>query len=83
VAVNNLSVRWNEEFRASWEGDRPDSALERVRYTKTAYWGGLPVEQTGIDDLRRIAADVTDRMTELDAIGAQLNPTRRQTERDA
>jgi hypothetical protein len=83
VAVEDLSARWNEEFRASWEGDRPDTALERVRYTKTAYFGGLPVEQTGIDDLRRIAEDVTDRMTELEALWATLNPGRRQVQPDA
>jgi hypothetical protein len=83
VAVNDLSARWNEEFRASWEGDRPDGALERVRYTKTAYFGGLPVEQTGIDDLRSIADDVTERMNELEGMWATLNPSRTRQERDA
>jgi hypothetical protein len=75
VAVNEVSERWNQEFRASWQGDRPDEALTRVRYTKTAYFGGLPVEETGLDDLRQIAHDVTDRMTELEALWAKLNPS--------
>jgi hypothetical protein len=43
-------------------GDQPDESLKRVRYTKT-----------GLDDLRRIADDVADRMAELKAMGARLN----------
>jgi hypothetical protein len=74
VAVNAVYDRWNQEFHASWLRDRPDDALTRVRYTKTAYFGGLPVEETGLDDLRDIAHEVTDRMTELEAFWAQLNP---------
>ncbi|MGA3219486.1 MAG: hypothetical protein ABSE77_10525 [Acidimicrobiales bacterium] len=73
VAVNEVWGRWNQEIHASWVGDQPDESLKRVRYTKTAYRGGLPVEQTGLDDLRRIADDVADRMAELKAMGARLN----------
>jgi hypothetical protein len=73
VAVDEVWGRWNREFHASWVGDRPDDALERVRYTTTAYRGGLPVEQTGIDDLRRIADDVAARMAELEGMWAKLD----------
>lgn len=73
VAVKDVWARWNQEFRASWVGDRPDDALQRVRFTKTAYGGGLPVEQTGLDDLRRIADEVADRMAELEAMWAKLD----------
>jgi hypothetical protein len=72
VAVNEVWARWDEEFHASWRGDQPDDSLKRVRYTKTAYRGGLPVEQTSLDDLRRIGDDVADRMAELAALGAKL-----------
>jgi hypothetical protein len=73
VALNNLWGRWNQELRASWLGDQPDDSLKRVRYTRTAYRGGLPVEQTALADLRRIASDVADRMVELQTIRARLN----------
>lgn len=72
AAVNDLCGRWNREFRASWVGDQPDDALKRVRYSETAYRGGLPVEQTDLDDLRRIADDVADRMAELETTWAKL-----------
>ncbi len=72
LAVNEVWARWNQEIHASWRGDQPDESLKRVRYTKTAYRGGLPVEQTSLDDLRRIADDVADRMTELTGLGAKL-----------
>jgi len=72
LAVNEVWARWNQEIHASWRGDQPDESLKRVRYTKTAYRGGLPVEQTSLDDLRRIADDVADRMAELTGLGAKL-----------
>ena len=72
LAVNQVWERWDQEIHASWRGDQPDDSLKRVRYTKTAYRGGLPVEQTSLDDLRRIADDVADRMAELTALGAKL-----------
>jgi hypothetical protein len=72
-AVTEVWERWNQEFHASWVRDRPDDALRRVRYTKTAYRGGLPVEQTSLDELKRIATSVTDRMSELEAMWAQLD----------
>lgn len=72
VAVDDLWGRWNQELRSAWVGDQPDDSLKRVRYTKTAYLGGLPVEQTGLDDLRRIAGEVADRMAELKVIGEKL-----------
>lgn len=64
-AVNAVCEEWGREFRASWVGDQPDDALRRVRYTTTAYRGGLPVEQTNLDDLRRIGDKVADLMDEL------------------
>jgi hypothetical protein len=73
VAINELCGRWNQEFRASWMADQPDNALQRVRYTHTAYGGGLPVEQMDLDDLRRIADEVGDRMAELETMRARLN----------
>jgi hypothetical protein len=72
VAVNEVCGRWEQEIHASWVGDQPDESLRRVRYTKTAYRGGLPVEETGLDDLRRIVDDVGDRMTELTGLRATL-----------
>jgi hypothetical protein len=72
VAVNKVLGRWDEEIHASWRGDQPDDSLQRVRYTKTAYRGGLPVEQTSLDDLRRIADEVGDRMDELTGFRAKL-----------
>jgi hypothetical protein len=72
VSVNEVWERWHQEFRASWVGDRPEEALRRVRFTKTAYRGGLAVEQTSLDDLRRIGDDVADRMSELEAVWANL-----------
>jgi hypothetical protein len=72
LAVNEVWARWNQEIHASWRGDQPDESLKRVRYTRTAYRGGLPVEQTSLDDLRRIADDVADRMAELTGLGAKL-----------
>jgi hypothetical protein len=72
LAVNEVCGRWHQEIHASWRGDQPDESLKRVRYTKTAYRGGLPVEQTSLDDLRRIADDVADRMAELTDLGAKL-----------
>jgi hypothetical protein len=73
AAVNDVLDRWSQEFRASWVGDQPDDSLRRVRYTKTAYRGGLPVEQTDIDDLLRIADAVGDRMSELETLWPALN----------
>jgi hypothetical protein len=73
VAVNEVCGRLERETHASWVGDQPDESLRRVRYTKTAYRGGLPAEQTGLDDLRRIADDVGDRMAELTALRATLD----------
>jgi hypothetical protein len=73
VAVNDLWERWNREFRASWVGDQPDDALQRVRYSETAYRGGLQVEQTDLDDLRRIADGVAERMADLQISWAKLN----------
>jgi hypothetical protein len=72
VAVNNLCRRWEREIHASWVGDQPDESLRRVRYTQTAYRGGLPVEQTDLDDLRRIVDDVDDRMAELTGLRETL-----------
>ncbi len=72
LAVNEVWSRWDQEIHASWKGDQPDDSLKRVRYTKTAYGGGLPVEQTSLDDLRRIADDVADRMAELAGLAAKL-----------
>jgi hypothetical protein len=73
VAVNNLCAHWARETRSSWVGDQPDESLRRVSYNKTAYRGGLPVEQTGLDDLRRIADDVGNRMAELTRLRETLN----------
>jgi hypothetical protein len=73
VAVNDVWGRWNAEFRASWVGDRPDDALRRVRYTRSAYFGGLPVEQTRLDDLRGIGDDVEARMVELKGMWPRLH----------
>jgi hypothetical protein len=72
VAVNKVLGRWDQEIRASWRADQPDDSLKRVRYTDTAYRGGLPVEQTSLDDLRRVADDVGDRMDELTSFRATL-----------
>jgi hypothetical protein len=72
LAVNQVWDRWDKEIHASWRGNQPDESLKRVRYTKTAYQGGLQVEQTSLDDLRRIADDVAGRMAELTGLGARL-----------
>jgi hypothetical protein len=72
LAVNQVWDRWDKEIHASWRGNQPDESLQRVRYTKTAYQGGLQVEQTSLDDLRRIADDVAGRMAELTELGARL-----------
>jgi hypothetical protein len=72
LAVNQVWARWHEEIHASWRADQPDDSLQRVRYTKTAYRGGLPVEQTSLDDLRRIADDVSARMAELTELATKL-----------
>lgn len=72
LAVNQVWERWHQEIHASWRGDQPDDSLKRVRYTKTAYRGGLPVEQTSLDDLRRIADDVAARTAELTGLGSKL-----------
>src|ERR1700753_446558 len=45
AAVDEVSDRWQQEFRSSWSGHQPDDALTRVRYTRTAYTGSLPAEQ--------------------------------------
>ena len=73
VAVNRLCGRWERETHASWVGDQPDESLRRVSYNKTAYRGGLPVEQTGLDDLRHIADDLGDRMAELTGLRETLD----------
>jgi hypothetical protein len=73
AAVNDVLDRWEQEIRASWVGDQPDDSLRRVRYTKTAIRGGLPVEQTHLDDLLRIADEIGDRMSELEAMWPALN----------
>jgi hypothetical protein len=72
LAVNQVWARWHEEIHASWRGDQPDDSLKRVRYTKTAYLGGLPVEQTSLDDLRRIADDVAALTAELKGLATKL-----------
>jgi hypothetical protein len=71
-AVDQLSRHWQQELRASWLGDRPDEALTRVRYTTTAYTGGLPAEQTDLDDLLRIGEAVADRIAELSTLRSKL-----------
>ena len=73
LAVNEVRGRWDQEIHASWRGDQPDDSLKRVRYTKTAYRGGLPIEQTSLDDLRRIADDIADRMAELADLATKLD----------
>ena len=73
VAVNDTCARWERETHASWVGDQPDESLRRVSYGKTAYRGGLPVEQISLDDLRRLADEVGDRMTELTGLRETLN----------
>jgi hypothetical protein len=72
LAMNEVRGRWDQEIHASWRGDQPDDSLKRVRYTKTAYRGGLLVEQTSLDELRRIADDVGDRMAELTGLREKL-----------
>jgi uncharacterized protein YjeT (DUF2065 family) len=72
LAINQVWGRWHEEIHASWRGDQPDDSLKRVRYTKTAYRGGLPVEQTSLDDLRRIGDDVAALMAELTGLATKL-----------
>jgi hypothetical protein len=71
--VKKVCGRWEQEFRASWVGDQPDEALQRIRYTSPAYRGGLPVEQTSLDDLRRLGDDVADLMTALVPLWARLD----------
>lgn len=71
-ALMQVRERWDQEFRSAWTEDRPDEALQRVRYTKTAYRGGLQVEQTSVDELRHILASVQERIGDLDALGVPL-----------
>lgn len=73
AAVDDVCARWNQELRASWVRYQPDDALKRVRYTTTAYRGGFPVEQAGVDDLRRIGDEVADRMAELETMWGKLH----------
>jgi hypothetical protein len=73
VALDDLWARWNGEFRASWLGGQPDDALSRVRYTKTAYFGGQPEETTDIGDLQQVANDAIARIDELVAMRPGLH----------
>lgn len=72
ASVGELCERWEQEFRSSWSADRPDDDLERVKYTRTTYSGGLVVERTSLDDLRRILVTAEDLLDELSALAPAL-----------